>query len=337
MIDFGSAVKEMSSENFRKDYNSITASSEPVLIRGLVSDWPVVKAGLHSDSEIVSYIKRFYTGKTVVRYKANAEKNGRFFYNSDLSELDFESGYVKLTDVLNSLERCKLEQNPSTHYVGSTSVDVCLPGFREENNLGLDLLKPLVSIWLGNRSVIAAHFDAPDNIACCIGGKRRFTLLPPEQIGNLYVGPLDFTPSGQAISLVDFRSPDLVKYPKFKCAMSEALVAELDAGDALFIPSMWWHHVESLSDINALVNYWWRSSEQYMDLPLNVLHYAMLSIRDLPQKEKDAWKQIFNHYIFEPQEGRYEYIPDRARGFLSRLDNLRARKLRAWLLNVINK
>jgi len=38
---------------------------------------------------------------------------------------------------------------------------------------------------------------------------------------------------------------------------SPLLVAELNPGDALFIPSKWWHHVRSL-DRSASVNVWWR-------------------------------------------------------------------------------
>ena len=111
--------------------------------------------------------------------------------------------------------------------VGSTTVDTCLPGFRGENDLGFGERQPLVSIWLGNRTRIAAHHDLPDNIACVVVGHRRFTLFPPEQLENLYIGPLDFTPAGQAISMVDFAKPDLQRFPKFAEAARHAHVAEL--------------------------------------------------------------------------------------------------------------
>ena len=78
---------------------------------------------------------------------------------------------------------------------------------------------------------------------------------------------MEHTPSGQTISLVDFAQPDLQRFPKFAQALEHAVVAELGPGDALFIPSMWWHHVESLSDFNLLVNYWWIDSHQALGSP----------------------------------------------------------------------
>lgn len=76
-----------------------------------------------------------------------------------------------------------------------------------------------------------------------------------EQIANLYVGPLGHAPTGTPISLVSFREPDFERFPRFREALAAALVAELDPGDALYIPTLWWHHVESLAKCNMLVNY----------------------------------------------------------------------------------
>lgn len=121
--------------------------------------------------------------------------------------------------------------------MASTTLDSFLPGFRQHNPLALGVEEPLASIWIGNRSRIAAHHDVPDNLACVAAGRRRVTLFPPDQIGNLYVGPLDFTPAGQAVSLVDFAEPDLDRFPRFARAMASAQVAELGPGDAVFIPS----------------------------------------------------------------------------------------------------
>ena len=37
----------------------------------------------------------------------------------------------------------------------------------------------LASLWLGNRTRIAAHYDLPDNLAVVAAGRRRFTVFPP--------------------------------------------------------------------------------------------------------------------------------------------------------------
>ena len=57
---------------------------------------------------------------------------------------------------------------------------------------------------------------------------RRFTFFPPEQLENLYVGPIDFSPAGQPISLVDILNPDYAKFPKYKNAEDAALFADLE-------------------------------------------------------------------------------------------------------------
>jgi hypothetical protein len=102
-------------------------------------------------------------------------------------------------------------------------IDKWLPGFRDQNDLVIEKYQSLASIWMGNKSRIAAHYDFASNIACCVAGRRKFTLFPPEQLENLYVGPLDFTPAGQPISLVDFKHPDFEKFPKFRTALESAI------------------------------------------------------------------------------------------------------------------
>ncbi len=195
----------------------------------------------------------------------------------------------------------------------------------------------LVSFWLGNKTRVSAHFDFPDNVACVVAGKRRFTLFPPEQVDNLYIGPLDRTPSGQAISLVDFANPDFERFPKFADALDAAVSYEMDPGDAIFVPSMWWHHVEGLSDFNLLVNYWWCNSPPSMGSPTTALLHAILSVRDLSDRQREAWRKLFDHYVFDADESVYSHIPEAGRGCLSPLDENSARQLRADLLNRMNR
>lgn len=337
MLDIGSYAKEVKGFHFSEVPTSMYEQNEPLVLKGLVNEWPAVQQANTSDENIVDYLKSFYSGKEVVLYHAPNEKQGRFFYNEDFSKLDFNASRSQFDLVLNKLLEAKTEAAPDTYYVGSTTVDVCLPGFRAANDLATPGINPLVSIWVGNHSRVAAHFDGPDNIACCVAGKRRFTMFPPDQIENLYVGPIDFTPSGQVISCVDFKAPDFDKFPKFQEALKHSVVADLEPGDALVLPSMWWHHVESFSSFNILVNYWYRNVPRYMEPPVNVLHHAMMSLRDLPEREKQAWKALFDFYIFDSKPNQFSHMPHKARGFLNPMDENLARRLRSWLLNKLNR
>jgi hypothetical protein len=297
----------------------------------------MVRAALESQAAASSYLKRFYAGGPVVAMLGLPDIGGRFFYNDDLSGFNYRPVHAPLDGVLAELEAHRDDEAPPAIYVGSTTIDHCLPGFRAENDVDLGGREPLASIWIGNRTRIAAHYDAPDNLACVTAGRRRFTLFPPDQLANLYVGPLDFTPAGQAISLVDFHQPDFERFPRFREALEHAQVAEMEPGDALFIPSMWWHHVEALEAFNVLVNYWWRQSPPYMDTPTNALMYAIMAVRDLPPEQRKAWANLFRHYVFEHDAGTSAHVPPAAQRMLAPMTEDMTRALRAQLLKRMNR
>lgn len=331
-----SSIRVVSRPSLMELARVVSKGTQPVVFRDLVSDWPVVKSARQGNEALQAYLLGFYEGATVNLFSGEPGIEGRFFYNEQVTGFNFDRSRVKLDDVLLHLARQSGGEPARSYYVGATTIDNCLPGFTEENALELEAIDPLASIWIGNETRIAAHYDLPDNVACVAAGHRRFTLFPPEQLANLYPGPLDFTPAGQQISMVDFRQPDLERYPLFSEALEAALVAELGPGDALFIPSMWWHHVESLDSINVLVNYWWRKSPAYMGPPIDVLLHALLSLRDLPAEQKKAWENIFAHYVFE-QDSHVEHIPAESRGVLGPMDEIQARKLRAMLIAKLNR
>ena len=315
----------------------VLTSTRPLLLRGLVADWPLVRAAKDSPAAADRYIRCFYQGATIGLVFAPPEAGGRIFYNKDMSGFNFDRLKLKLDEVLDRIAQHLGDERPPAIYVGSTTVDTCLPGFRAENDIDFGSAVPLVSIWLGNRTRVAAHFDAPDNIACCAAGRRRFTLFPPEQLRNLYVGPLDFTPAGQAISLVDFHNPDFQTFPRFREALAAAESAELEPGDAIFIPGMWWHHVEALDAFNVLINYWWERGPAFMGDPKSALNHTMLTVRGLPEAQRRAWCEIFRHYVFEYDEASFAHIAEQRRGILGTIDDTMARKIRAQLLNSLNR
>jgi len=196
---------------------------------------------------------------------------------------------------------------------------------------------PMVGAWIGNRTTALAHHDMSNNVACCLVGRRRFTLFPPEQVENLYPGPLEPTPGGQVVTMADIHAPDFERFPRLREALAVAEVAELEPGDALFYPAMWWHQVDALETFNVMVNYWWNTSPAWVDTPHNTLLHALLSLRDRPEQEKRAWRAMFDYYVFGPADRAGAHLPEAARGNLAPMDETRARRLRAYLLERLNR
>lgn len=323
-------------------YDALMAAQQPVILKGVARAWPLVRAGLESSEHAMAYLKSFYRGKPVVGFTGQPEIRGRFFYNDDGTAMNFEAGRMLLDELLDRIAALQDDEQAPSFYVGSTDLDTYLPGLRAENDLVLndpmfEASPPIVSIWIGNRTTASAHYDMSNNIACNMVGHRRFTLFPPEQVQNLYPGPLDPTPGGQVVSMVDFKAPDLDRHPRFAEACAAGQVAELEPGDILFYPALWWHHVEALDGFNAMINYWWNTSPAFMDTPQNTLLHAMLSLRDRPEPEKRAWRALFDYYIFGPAETAAAHLPEAARGNLAPLDDIKARRLRATLLNRLNR
>jgi hypothetical protein len=335
MLEAKQTVPEITNATDACLTDELLTSDSPVVLRGLIKDWPLVKKSGLSLQDVSQYLKSFSNQSKIRTFVAAPKEQGRFFYNDDLSGFNFTPTTTTFYKVLDELAEYEHLSEPPGLYMGSTSVDHILPGFRQHNDIPTLADKPLISMWIGNQSRIAAHYDVTDNIACVAAGTRRFILFPPNQLDNLYIGPLDFTPAGQPASLVDFHQPDLVKYPKFAQAMEFAQVATLEAGDAIFIPSMWWHHVEGLSNFNILVNYWWRQVDNHLGAPMDALNHALLSIKDLPKAQRDVWRDIFEHYVFSPQQ--QAHIPDDKKGVLAPISQQIARKLRASLVNNLNR
>ena len=311
--------------------DAVLKASEPTLLKGLAGGWPSVARAGASDEEIMRYLAQFDSGNPVTALRVAPDAGGRIFYTDDLSGFNFDRVRLSIQTALQEIAAEKTGSQPSTLYVGSTNVDHWMPGFRADNDLALEHLNPLVSIWFGRRTTVAAHFDFPSNLMVAVSGHRTVTLFPPDQIDNLYVGPVEFTPAGQPISLVDFAAPDFSRFPRFSAALAAATTIELAPGDALVVPSMWWHHVEATGSFNVLVNYWWRDSPAYLGAPLNVLLHALLGLKDLPHHERAHWRGLLDHYVFDASLARFAHIPEEARGILAALDESQAQNLRALL------
>ena len=309
---------------------------EPFVLRGLVADWPLVAAAKCSARDVRRYLLDHARDRPFMVSIGPPGHDGRLFYDHDMA-MNFRSGTGKLTDIFAGIDKGEQLGDIRTVYLASIDIPTHFDGLDEANPVDLGARDPLKSIWIGTRTRIAAHNDFPDNLACCAAGRRRFTLFPPDQFRNLYLGPIDHTPAGRVVSMVDFDAPDLAAHPRFVLAMAHALTVELEPGDAIFIPSMWWHHVEGLADFNILVNYWWRRTPAWLGQPQEALNHAILAIRDLPPEDKAIWRDLFDHYVFENDGGVTDHIPESARSILAPLTPETAGRLRAFLLRTLSR
>ena len=316
--------------------NEIRPLRQPAVIRGLVADWPLVTKGRESAATAVQYLKQLYTGKRIGTIRAAPSEKGRLFYDGTMQGFNFQRTMQDLRFVLQELLEIQGVSNPPTLAMQAITAPDHLPNFPADH------VMPLIPdveprLWIGNAAVIAPHYDLLENIGCVAIGRRRFTLFPPEQLDNLYVGPLDNTPAGAPVSVVDVNNPDLEKYPRFAEALASAQQAELGPGDAVFIPYMWWHGVQALEPFNILVNYWWDEHRFAEAIPPNIaMMVARLAFGKMSPEQLGRWRTMFDHYVFNSGEHPMAHLPEHARGMFGDLDPKQARTVRRQLAGILS-
>ncbi len=211
--------RDVDAATFRDE---IVPRYRPAVLRGLVAHWPAVQHGKASVPSIGQYLRAFDKGTAVDFIIMLPHIEGRMFYTADMRGFNFSRSKAPIGEVSDKLVRyAKFDNRPSL-VVQSALIADCLPGFPNENRLPiLDESVP-PRIWLGSAVTTPAHFDESNNVACVVSGKRRFTLFPPEQISNLYIGPLGHAPTATPISLVSLTNPDFARFPRFKDALAAA-------------------------------------------------------------------------------------------------------------------
>ncbi len=318
----------------------VVSSYRPVVMRGLVADWPAVARGRESFEALARYLAGFDSGFHVDAIRTPPSARGRIFYNDDMSGFNFTREKVTISTALDRMAKAvRFEKAPALAVQSALLAD-CLPGFVAEHPMPLLHASVAPRIWLGNAVITPAHFDESGNIACVVACTRRFTLFPPEQVRNLYIGPIGNAPTGTPISLVEFANPDFGRFPRFREALDAARVAELGPGDAIYIPPLWWHHVESLERCNMLVNYWWKGrpdAPAQANSALDVLLHSLINLRTLSPEQRDAWRTIFDHYVFSADEATASHIPESKRGVLGEMSPEYVKSVREFLVAQLKK
>ena len=289
---------------------AVDGLTTPVVFKGAVKAWPAVQASAESLGALVTYLKGCDNGFPAEVFRQAPGADGKYFYGGDQKTLNFAKANIPISAVLGRL----LMPDAEPLYIQSAPLKDHLPKFRAENRLPGIEAEPRA--WIGNRSITQIHFDLYYNLACMIAGQKRFVLFPPDQVKNLYMGPLETTVSGVPTSMANLENPDFKTHPRFAEALKTATIAELDPGDVLYIPYMWWHHVSSSGAFNMQVNYWWNTAAPEMGVAMQTLLHGILSLRDLPPDQTAAWKAMFDHFVFHQSDPVADHLRPEVRGLL---------------------
>lgn len=315
-------VEEVDSSRF-PDPDSFRAAAaakgEPMLFRSLCAAWPATRVASQSWSAMTDYLLEFGSEAVAQAFMGPPSIAGRYYYSEDFEGFNFERCDMRLADAIQRMNSAAGDPTQPSIYFGSVPADDHVPGFAEQNRLPMIMPSVRPLIWAGNASFVSCHYDTFDNLACVVAGRRRFTLYRPETIGDLYVGPIDFTMAGPPVALAVGSSPGDPRFPKFDAIRDDALIAELEPGDVLYLPKLWWHQVEATEPLNLLVNYWWDAFAAGPDAPYTAMMLAMIAIAERPAHERAAWHAFFDQYVFRPSGHPLAHLPTEKHGILGPL------------------
>lgn len=324
--------------------DEIVAGCRPARLRGLCRDWPIVAAGQASPHAAAGFLAGISGDALAEVFVGPPGLDGRYHYrDDDLGEegdggdagFTFARQPMQVRDALDRILAGIGKEDASRLYMGSLPADRYFPDFANTHGMGLLSNAAAPRLWIGGKSDIPAHFDTFDNLACVAAGRRRFTLYPPEAIADLYVGPIDRTMAGQPISLAAGTEPSDPRFPAFARWRTEEIVIDLDPGDALYLPKLWWHRVQATGPFNILVNYWWDGFAAGRDAPFATMLLAMIAICERPAAERAAWRSFFDHYVFRPNGHPLAHLPPSQHGVLGALRPLNYGRVRAWVMQLL--
>jgi hypothetical protein len=309
-----SAWRDVTPEIFHQDIRPLGV---PAVLKGVAADWPIVRAARAGGAAAIDYLSGLATAEPVSVVRAPPQAEGRLHYADDLKALNFARGAAPLDAFLRALRVEADKARPDALCVQGVDAPRHLPGFAVAHPLPLVPDTATPRLWIGTAAKVAIHHDPSENLACVAAGRRRFTLFAPEQVGDLYMGPFHITPAGPQVSMAHVTAPDFERFPRFAKALDAALVADLEPGDAIYIPYQWYHHVEALDGLNVLVNYWWDEARTDVGSPWDAMMHGMMTVRNLPADQRRAWRAMFDRYVFLENGDPAAHLPSHAHGVLS--------------------
>ncbi|MEO9077320.1 MAG: cupin-like domain-containing protein, partial [Gelidibacter sp.] len=212
-------VKSINKEDFIEHYFK---PQKPVLIEDLAKDWPAY------EKWNLDYIQSL-AGDQIVPLYNNEPTKGR--QNSVVP-----AEKMKLYDYIEILK-----SQPTDLRMFFYNVLQKMPQLLNDfsyPDIGLQFFKKLPVMFFGGKgSKVLAHYDMDlaDLVHFHFHGHKQVTLFAPDQAKHLYKVP--FTVHN--LETIDMDHPDFEKYPALQLA--EGISVQMKHGDALYMPSGYWH------------------------------------------------------------------------------------------------
>ncbi|XP_064093441.1 bifunctional peptidase and (3S)-lysyl hydroxylase Jmjd7-like isoform X3 [Macrobrachium nipponense] len=273
-------------------YRDWVAPNKPVIFRGAVKKWPAIKKWT------IKYLREKIGEKHVsVAVTPNGYADapqGEYFVMPEERNMIFKD-FLDIMENPDSQPGVFYIQKQNSNFteefpeiLGDAATDV--PWFSEA--LGKE--PDAVNFWMGDhRAVTSMHKDHYENIYCVVSGYKDFILLPPSDTPwipykSYAAGVYKETNPGKFVIeedaetgvvpwvCIDPLKPDLNAYPQYK--HSSPVHCRVHAGDALYLPSLWYHHVRQSHGCIA-VNFWY-------DMEYDVKYNYYKFIQNL------CWKEV---------------------------------------------
>lgn len=217
---------------YRKFLTEHVYANRPGLFKHAVDRWPAMK---WTPRNLVKKVG----AETMVQIQHGRDADAEYEINSPLLRKTVPFG--EFVDQVESTVTNNFYLTANNHALADTPLSVLINDVANIGDGYLDMSQTArrMFLWLGPEGIVTPlHHDLTHNIFIQIYGRKRFYLIPPDQVPYLYNHRAVF-------SRVNLLKPDLQRHANFaRVGMIEVTV---EPGDFLYIPAGWWHHVEGLT------------------------------------------------------------------------------------------
>lgn len=217
-------VEHISKEEFIANYYK---TQQPVLIKNLTKDWGAY------DKWSLDYIQSLAKDQVVPLYN-NEPAKGKDSVYAPVKEMKLYD-YIEL-----------LKTQPTDLRIFFYNILDSMPELLKDfsyPDIGLKFFKRLPALFFGGgNSKVFLHYDIdlPDSMHFHFHGNKSVTLFSQDQTKYLYKVPYSI----HNIDQIDMDNPDFEKFPALQYV--EGIHAQMEHGDALYMPSGYWHYIKYL-------------------------------------------------------------------------------------------